>query len=43
MEMGGKKMNLPSEMQKMNWVMFHKGGKQEGMDGKNVGDDAECN
>mmetsp|Transcript_23431 Transcript_23431/g.27119 ORF Transcript_23431/g.27119 Transcript_23431/m.27119 type:complete len:128 (+) Transcript_23431:72-455(+) len=32
MEMGGKKMNLPSEMQKMNWVMFHKGGKQEGME-----------
>ncbi|WP_339885097.1 hypothetical protein [Polaribacter vadi] len=35
MEMGGNKMALPSEMQKMNWVMFHKGGKQEGMeDGK---------
>ena len=32
MEMGGKKMNLPSEMQKMNWVMFHKSGKQEGME-----------
>jgi hypothetical protein len=32
MEMGGKKMELPSEMQKMNWVIFHKNGKQEGME-----------
>jgi hypothetical protein len=35
LEMGGKKMNLPTEMEKTNWVLFHKGGKQEGMeDGK---------
>jgi hypothetical protein len=32
MKMGGQKMNLPVEMQKMNWVIFHKGGKQEGME-----------
>ncbi|WP_405604085.1 hypothetical protein [Polaribacter sp. Asnod1-A03] len=32
MEMGGKKMELPSEMQKMNWVIFHKNGKQEGIE-----------
>ena len=32
MQMGGKKMDLPAEMQKMNWVLFHKDGKQEGME-----------
>ena len=32
MQMGDKKMELPAEMQKMNWVLFHKDGKQEGME-----------
>ena len=32
MEMGGKKMELPAEIQKMNWVIFHPNGKQEGME-----------
>jgi hypothetical protein len=32
MQMGGKKMDLPAQMQKMNWVLFHKDGKQEGME-----------
>ncbi|WP_181374564.1 hypothetical protein [Polaribacter aquimarinus] len=25
-------MDLPLEMRKLNWVLFHKGGKQEGME-----------
>ena len=32
MQMGDKKMDLPAQMQKMNWVLFHKDGKQEGME-----------
>jgi hypothetical protein len=32
MEMSGKKMNLPIEMQENNWVIFHQDGKQEGME-----------
>ncbi len=32
MEMSGKKMTLPAEMQKSNWVIFHQKGKQEGME-----------
>lgn len=31
-EMAGQKMELPAEMQKMNWVIFHADGKQEGME-----------
>ncbi|BDD03884.1 lipocalin family protein [Aureibacter tunicatorum] len=31
-EMDGQKMELPAEMQKMNWVIFHADGKQEGME-----------
>jgi hypothetical protein len=31
-EMEGQKMNLPTEMQKNNWVIFHANGKQEGME-----------
>jgi hypothetical protein len=32
LEMDGKKMQIPAEMQKMNWVIFHADGKQEGME-----------
>lgn len=32
MQMGGKKMDLPTQIQKMNWVLFYKDGKQEGME-----------
>jgi len=32
MEMSGKKMALSPEIQKNNWVIFHKDGKQEGME-----------
>lgn len=31
-EMAGQKMEVPAEMQKMNWVIFHADGKQEGME-----------
>ncbi|KSA14157.1 hypothetical protein [Maribacter dokdonensis] len=31
-EMAGQKMEIPAEMQKMNWVIFHADGKQEGME-----------
>ncbi|MEO1010921.1 MAG: hypothetical protein AAFX53_06410 [Bacteroidota bacterium] len=31
-EMAGQKVELPAEMQKMNWVIFHADGKQEGME-----------
>ncbi|MFD1095604.1 hypothetical protein [Salegentibacter chungangensis] len=31
-EMAGQKMELPAEMQKNNWVIFHPDGKQEGME-----------
>ncbi|MFT7898840.1 hypothetical protein VBY74_02535 [Tenacibaculum ascidiaceicola] len=31
-EMAGQKMEFPAEMQKMNWVIFHADGKQEGME-----------
>lgn len=31
-EMSGQKMELPAEMQKSNWVIFHADGKQEGME-----------
>ena len=31
-EMAGQKMELPAEIQKMNWVIFHADGKQEGME-----------
>tara|TARA_R110002012_G_scaffold113139_1_gene259111 strand:+ start:40 stop:414 length:375 start_codon:yes stop_codon:yes gene_type:complete len=31
-EMAGQKMELPAEMQKINWVIFHADGKQEGME-----------
>jgi hypothetical protein len=29
-----EKIDLPSEIQKMNWVIFHKSGKQEGMENR---------
>ena len=32
MEMKGKKMTLPPEIQQNNWVIFHADGKQEGME-----------
>lgn len=31
-EMAGQKMVLPDEIQKSNWVIFHKDGKQEGLE-----------
>lgn len=31
-EMAGQKMELPAEIQKMSWVIFHANGKQEGME-----------
>ena len=27
-----KKMTLPAEIQKNNWVLFHQNGKQEGLE-----------
>ena len=30
MKMKGKKITLPTKMQKSNWVIFYKNGKQEG-------------
>ena len=31
-KIAGQNMKLTTEMQKENWVIFHEGGKQEGMD-----------